>query len=347
MPSRALRSAGNFSSDNDDAVRPRCRPAAPLSRRQHSSFASVSRAFADCCNGEPRSATAFEVGQPRGLRSATTALYDSCMTASTLVSVASALSFASLLTLAACTVNQTNTGAPKADAGGVANADAGSGAVSSALTCLAIIQCIVECPDADAACPDACFGKGSPTGQSNAEALAVCIDKQKCADETCLQAKCMAPLEACVTSSATPPSGKPLQGNVPPGSVPSDMVGSFVRANYGTTVRLTLKADGTGSYQVADASRTSGCFSTTSTTDSGNAVVTSDTIKIYATEVLVERKVCSSPIERENGTPTTIELKYTRKDADTLAVVDQVCAAKYPDSEYSQGFYCTERLVRE
>lgn len=269
------------------------------------------------------------------------------MTLSDLVAVASCLSFASLLTLSsACTMNQTSIGAPEAGADAGSKADAAT-AASSALTCLAIIQCVVECPDADAACPDGCLAKGSPEGQRNAEALAVCIDKQKCADETCLQTKCMAPLEECVTSSATPPSGKPLQGNVPPGSVPSDMVGSFVRANYGTTVRLTLKADGTGSYQIADASRTSGCFSTTSTTESGNAVVTSDTITIYATEVLVERKVCSSPVERENGTPTTIELKYTRKDANTLAVIDQLCAAKYPDSEYSQGFYCTERLVRE
>lgn len=257
------------------------------------------------------------------------------------------ISFAGLVALSsACTAPANGTARGAGADGGAAAPDAAT-ADPAGLTCLVIVQCITDCATSDSACADGCVTKGSPEGQRTVTALATCIDKEKCTDETCLQAKCQPSLDECATSSARGPSGRPAQGSAPPGDVPADMVGSYARANYGQTTRLILRADGTGSYQIAVASTTSGCFTTSSTTESGNAVVATDKITIYSTATLSERKICSAPIVRETGEPSVVELSYTREDANTLRTIDTVCAAKYPDSPSSVALYCSERLSRE
>ena len=270
-----------------------------------------------------------------------------------LIAVVSCLSISSLL---ACTIQQKGTpatgtaGAPTSDGGlGLGQDSQPAPAASSAdgLSCLAIVQCITECAQGDMACPDACGEKGSPDGKAKILAFAECIDKEKCTDETCLQTKCKTSLEACVTSSAPVPSGKPLEGSSPPGNVPADLVGSFVKVSFGSTTRLTLNSDGTGTWQLGNTSTSTGCTSSTSVFQTGNAVVDADKITIYATDVSTRQKICTAQSVTEKGSPATVEIKYTRKDENTLSIIESACAARYADSEYSQGVYCSERLVRE
>ncbi len=196
----------------------------------------------------------------------------------------------------ACTVQQT------ASPGG---ADAGTdaataGTMGGTLSCLAILQCVADCPDSDVTCADTCVGKGSD-GQAKAGVLATCIDAKKCTEETCLRSMCGPSLDACVNSSTPTPTGTPLQGTAPAGSVPTELVGSYARANYGQTTRVGLNANGTGTYQTAISSLTAGCTSTSSTSQTGNAVVTGTTITIYATEATTTQKQCSAPLQTINA----------------------------------------------
>jgi hypothetical protein len=243
----------------------------------------------------------------------------------------------------ACTTAQT--AGPTTGDGGV-GVDSGAPR-SGALSCLAVLQCAADCAASDTACPDACLAKGSTDGQTNATALAGCIGKEGCSDATCVQTKCASSLDTCVTSSTPPPTGTPLQGSGPAGSVPSELVGSWARANYGQTTRVVLNADGTGSYQSGISSLTAGCTSTSSTTQAGNAVVGAGTITIYATDVTTTQKQCGAAMQSVKGTPARVDLTFTHPDATTLNIVDATCAAKYPDSPSSASLYCAEALTKE
>ncbi len=235
-----------------------------------------------------------------------------------------------------CTVTQAAPGAP----------DSGAGAAEAPrLSCVQSWQCIVDCPDADQACPDACVEKADEEGKRKLTALAECIQTKMCADASCLQTECRAPLAACLQAPAG--SRPPAPSQIPAGDVPGDLVGSWVNVNSGTTVRLTLNADGSASYLTGFVSNIKGCFSTKTTTESGNAVVTGDTITVYSDQVVVKEVVCSTSFPSEGGTPTVISLPYSREGADTLKTINGTCAAKYADSEYSIKAYCTERLKRE
>jgi hypothetical protein len=243
----------------------------------------------------------------------------------------------------ACTTAQS--ASPTTGDGG-AGVDSGAPA-GGVLSCLAVLQCAADCAASDAACPDACLAKGSTDAQTNASALASCISKEGCSDATCVQTKCASSLDTCVTSSTPQPTGTPLQGSGPAGSVPSELVGSWARANYGQTTRVVLNADGTGSYQSAISSLTAGCTSTSSTTQAGNAVVGAGTITIYATDVTTTQKQCGAAMQSVKGTPARVDLTFTHPDATTLNIVDATCAAKYPDSPSSASLYCAEALTKE
>jgi hypothetical protein len=239
--------------------------------------------------------------------------------------------------IAACTVTQAAPG----------TSDAGPGATGAAarLSCVQVWQCIVDCPDADQACPDACVDKADEAGKSKLVALADCIQTKMCTDASCLQTQCQAPLAACLEAPAA--ARPPAPTEIPAGDVPADLVGSWVNVNSGTTVRLVLNADGTASYLTGFVSNIKGCFSTKTTTEIGNAVATADTITLYSNQVVLKEVVCSTSFPKEGGTPTVISLPYTREDANTLKTITGECAAKYAGSDYSIKAYCTERLKRE
>ena len=246
-----------------------------------------------------------------------------------------------------------------------AASDAGAGADALPpppdLSCLQILQCIVACPDADAACPDACANKGSVEGKSTVLAFAACVDKEKCTDAACAQGKCGATLDECVASSTPKPGGSPLAGSAPPGSVPADLVGTWSGARNGVTERLVFNADGSGSWTTSDVTEYLGCFSFTRNSRSGNVVVTDTKITVYATSVVQSVQRCNPPAVDTKLTAVTQELQWHRDSTDsyheadpnTIFIIDSACAAKYPGKEDCNtlgcpiGLYCTSRVKRE
>ncbi len=251
----------------------------------------------------------------------------------------------------ACTLQQPSQTAPgpTGSSGGV-GADGGADAqptASGSLACVAVLQCIVDCPDADKACPDACLARGTPEGQTNAVAFVQCLAAEKCTDEACVLAKCKPSMEACVTSSAPKSTGQPLQGAAPPGDVPAELVGVWSNNDHGDTRRLTLNADGTGIWYRGLASNNSGCVQLNRLTESGNAVVTADKITLYATDVKRLQEFCASQSIPSTGSPVTEVFQWVRQDATTIKIVDASCAAKYPDSPSSASLYCSVPLAKE
>jgi hypothetical protein len=216
------------------------------------------------------------------------------------------------------------------------------------LSCLGILQCAVECPSTDTACPDACSLKGTSVAQTNVAIFADCANSHSCSDATCLQAQCKTSLETCVGSSAPKSDGTPLTGNAPPGSVPADLAGVWSNTNYGQTRRLTLNADGTGSWYSGIANvYSSVCTQLNTTTEAGTVVVDTGTITVYATTVTHVEKVCAADSTTTQGSPITEVFTWTHPDANTLGVVDSACAAKYPDSPSSATLYCSVPLTRQ
>jgi hypothetical protein len=255
--------------------------------------------------------------------------------------------------VAACTLQQASTPATGNDGGSApptGSSDAGPSANEPpppGVTCLQVLQCIIDCPDSDKACPDACVEKGSSEAQSNVAAFARCVETNACTDATCTEEHCSTEIEACVASSKPKSSGTALEGAPPAGSVPADLVGSWAGANSGATERLVFNADGTGNWQSAVASSRPACFSFTRTTRSGTFVVTDTTITLYATSVVTNVQNCKPPQRDTEEPPVTEAITWERKDANTIAIVDSACAAKYAGYEYSIGQYCTSRLMRE
>jgi hypothetical protein len=242
--------------------------------------------------------------------------------------VTTLLSASSLVALtAACTINQA---APSGADGG---APSSSGAPEApGLTCLQILQCIVDCPESDTACPDACADKGTPDGKEKVTAFATCIETEQCTDAPCVQEKCNESLTACTASSTPKTNGTALEGDAPPGSVPADLVGSWAGANFGVTERLVFNSDGTGTWQSAVTTNQTGCFSYTNTNRSGNIVISDTTITVYATTVTTQVQTCSPPADETNEAPVTEAIAYQREGTDTLKIIDNTCAAKYAGS---------------
>lgn len=267
------------------------------------------------------------------------------------VATASLVLLSALLT-ASCT---TTSVAPGADGGTGADGGGGGGAKDSvALTCPSILDCASKCAANDSKCEDACLAQGSPAAKDQVNAVVACVTKNSCEDSACFGANCQSELKACVAAPAKG-GGQPL-GNVPPGSVPGDIVGSYASASFGETVRVTLMADGTGTYQTGSAARVGSCLTTDSFFYTGNAVVTSDTITIYAAAGVEHRfTVCGGKSTTETLPAATEELKYTREDADTLKTINSACAKRIGEDSAAQGkpadyniaFYCTDRLKRE
>ncbi len=250
---------------------------------------------------------------------------------------------------AGCATTSAATGADGGAEGG-----AGGANDSVALTCPNVFECASKCPADDTTCEDACIAQGSPAAKDQVNAIVTCVTQNSCEDSACFEANCQSELKACVTPAAN--SGQPLPANVPPGSVPGDLVGSYASARFGETTRVSLLADGTGTYQTGNAARVGSCVTTDSFFYTGNAVVTSDTITIYAAAGVEHRfTVCGGKSATETLPAATEEVKYTREDADTLKTINSACAKRVGDESAAQGkpadyniaLYCTERLKRE
>jgi hypothetical protein len=241
------------------------------------------------------------------------------------------------------------------------------------LSCLEIVKCVVDCPDSDTACPDACGEKGSPEGQSTVLALASCIEKEKCTTGPCVTEKCAASLQACVeTSQLKPATPPPLAGSGPPGSVPADLVGEWSATTDGNGGRLRLNADGTGSWFHGFSylgGPNGSCLVIGSTTSSGNVVVEEmppgappggppyGKITVYATSVVKSFRECSGPLVNTNEPPATVQLEWYRDydgsgyqnvaDPNLIFIIDVDCAAKYPGLKSPVAMYCTTRVKRQ
>lgn len=223
-----------------------------------------------------------------------------------------------------------------------APADAGAGSAPP-LACAAIFDCADAC--ADEPCTDVCLARGSSDAQQSALALARCYTDNACADATCLQTNCQGEIDTCFAQGQ--PTGTPLAGgSTTPGSVPAELAGSWVHAAWGQTERFTLEADGTGSYQSGITSTTT-CALTQNTTWDGTVVVDATTITIYGTNVTYTRLQCGLKTTTTNP-PQTMRFTYTYDAAtDALSVIDNGCAASYPDSPSSQSLYCKNAYTRE
>lgn len=256
-----------------------------------------------------------------------------------------------LLVLVACLVAGVHVGCTVTEAKPTSQAnDAGALSSSGAppLTCLQILQCIVDCPSADDACPDACADKGSSESKPLLLDFATCVDREKCADAGCVQSKCADSLNACVKSSAPKTSQLPLEGSAPPGSVPGELVGVWSGAWSGATERVTFNSDGTGSWMSAVVvTQRSGCFSFTRTTRTGTVLIDPTKITLYATEILSQVQECKAPTTDSTEPAAKLEISWETVDANTIRVVDAACAAQYVGYETSIGLYCTYRLSRE
>ncbi|MHB8874966.1 MAG: hypothetical protein ACYC8T_14865 [Myxococcaceae bacterium] len=234
------------------------------------------------------------------------------------------------------------------------------------LSCLQILKCIIDCPDIDTACPDACVEKGSVEGKANVISFAQCIETNGCTDATCLQTNCAASLNLCVTSSAPDTGGTPLQGTAPPGSVPADLVGVWSGARDGITQEMTFNADGTGVWMSAITWQQYACLSFKRTTRTGNFVVGEQgaaaygPITVYATSVETSERQCVPPDVVTSLGARTENLLWSRPDdpadKNTIFLVDMECAAPHlakPGWETCNtygcpiGMYCTSRLTRQ
>ena len=79
----------------------------------------------------------------------------------------------------------------------------------------------------------------------------------------------------------------------------------------------------------------------------GTAVVDATTITIYATTVTTSRDQCGQKT-KTSAPPQTLHFSYVYDAGrDVLSVIDNTCAAKYPDSPSSQLLYCKNEYARE
>jgi hypothetical protein len=170
----------------------------------------------------------------------------------------------------------------------------------------------------------------------------------------------------CSSGTTGSGSGSPGQGTsgtsggpareVPPGSVPEDLVGTWSGARDGITERLIFNGDGTGSWESSIVTESSGgCLSFTRTLRDGTVVIDDTTITVHETSKVEQLQECRPPTMDTNKTATSESLQWHRAENDptTILIIDEACAAKYPGQENCNtlgcpiALYCTSRLKRE
>src|ERR1019366_6330339 len=140
---------------------------------------------------------------------------------------------------------------------GATNADGSAAPTTKPATCLAIFDCVAGC-NSDQPCADACVQSAPPDAQTQAVALAQCSTDANCNDDACVQSQCSPSLDACV-QGGMPAPGQPIDGSVPAGVVPPQLVGTWAYAAWGSSTTFTFNADGTGTYTFAPTGDVTGC----------------------------------------------------------------------------------------
>lgn len=215
------------------------------------------------------------------------------MDVSMTVRTSSIISLLAIGLFVGCVVKDANTGvSPGSSAadGGAAGSESGAARIdggastASDLTCNEIFDCAAGCPDNNAdTCSDACLARGSDQGRPLAEKLATCYLTNKCADATCLNAKCLTELTECITQQR---AVQPIAGPVPKGAVPAALVGKWSHFYTPTSHRhdFTFNADGTAAEYITTTSIGIGTCATSGIGDyTGNVVFTDTTMTFYAT----------------------------------------------------------------
>jgi len=214
-----------------------------------------------------------------------------------------------------CTVKSNGTASP--DGGSTPTTDGGA-AQPGALTCGGIFDCAAACEAAGAPCEEACLAKGSASARTAATGLVSCADANTCTDSACLQESCAKEITACV--QPTNSGAKPLEGSVPAGNVPAELVAVW----KGTEESLELRADGT----VGRALRIRAATCSYEGLENGVAVADGTTLTLYFTSGSF--KDCGGP-STEPYKPTTESFTYTltTSSAGTVKLVleKQGCAA--------------------
>lgn len=219
-----------------------------------------------------------------------------------------------------------------ASPGGTGTSGGGT-ASGSALTCTGILECASKCADGDQPCEDACVAKGSPDAKAAVEDIVTCSTQNSCADEACFKANCSKELAACVK----PPTGQPLTGELPPGNVPSDLVGQW----YSFGELWDFKADGSVIHGANV--KTSGC--NTSSNESGTAVASGEALSVYFKSGGVS--LCGGS-QMDPYAPNVTEFTYKISEGvngpgSKLSLTDKTCLAKPGGSD----FYCTNGFDRK
>jgi hypothetical protein len=167
------------------------------------------------------------------------------------------------------------------DGGGLDGADGGSPAPVGNDTCMDILSCIAECPDADQTCPDDCYAQGSEAGQEQLLALLTCMDQAACEDVGCTEAMCDVELTTCLDSSTTGSGTPNPDGGVPAGNVPPELVGHWTSPGSSEVEEFTFNADGTATHSRYKESGLGSCsMSVLSQWNTGSAVVQGDRLTV-------------------------------------------------------------------
>jgi hypothetical protein len=263
-----------------------------------------------------------------------------------LASVVLSLSLSALAGCSAGNASSTTSSSGNGSGGG----NGGSAAASSGTTCSEILTCISNQSCNDQSCIDACIAKGSPDAQTAAKALDTCDTMNMCQDSSCLQTKCSAELSACQSQmNSGGSSGSTGAQNVPPGSIPANVVGTWTAGNsadLGVEHQFVFDADGTASYLDASTESYSCGEKTIVTRSDGTGVVDASTITIYVATAKTTTTGCgmSNSVPESND---TLKYTYQSQQDGSVWVTDSKCAAQYAGDQPSINLYCLSTFRKQ
>jgi hypothetical protein len=203
------------------------------------------------------------------------------------------------------------------DDGGDGDGEGGSPSESTAssssdvpiLDCPGIFTCAETCTDA--ACEEACIAAGSPEAQAAVYAMVECYTNNGCQDTDCFQQNCSQEINDCVN----PQTGGPPPTDVPQGSAPADVVGSwhYFYAGTANTDDWTFDANGNATHYVASSFQMGGCVYAGIDDSAGTVVFTDTKLFYYKTSGTVAQDSCGVQTT-EAVTPATYEFDWSLQD---------------------------------
>jgi hypothetical protein len=217
-------------------------------------------------------------------------------------------------TTLACTVAPANGTTNDANGGNGAGANNGNGtqpgAQAQGVTCAAVADCASNCAENDQACEDACIAKGSPEARKLVSALTSCFQTNNCQDAACVQSKCSAEVQACVTQKAAASSStSPSAGNTPKGNVPAELVGTWTHTSRLGNSSYTFNADGT-LVRAMRVETNYGCPTITEYASTGTVVFDGPNLTVYENQGTETSLVCSSTGTTKPISPSQTSLSW-------------------------------------